>query len=186
VVPAARAARASARRAERFLNAGPPLAAMGAGLLVRHTAELEHGNAVASEITNEGWRQRLHRRSVPAITAVQAGHNLARIAAANDVTLFAHYSTDYAGHSRRLDVAVSALRKVDDFLGGLLEAMPDDTVVVIASDHGNLEDASTGHTTNPAIGMAFGAGHARLAEHWSAITDVTPSLLDLLGVTDES
>lgn len=172
-------ARAGARRLPAFLRAGPPLVALAAGVLTRHTAELQRGDAIASEITNDGWRAKL-RRAVPVITAAQAGANLARIAAAHDLTLYAHYSTDSAGHQRELAPAVTALERVDAFFGGLLAAMPDDATVVIASDHGNIEDVRMQHTRNPAFGMVIGpsAGTARL----HAITDVTGYVLGLLSV----
>jgi len=167
------------RRTPRFLQAGPPLAAIGAGLLTRHTTALERGDAIASEITNDGWRDRLGRTNLPVITPAEAGHNLARIAASHDLTLFAHYSTDYAGHEERLDHAVLALERVDAFVGGILEAAPDDLLLIIASDHGNLEDARSGHTRNPAIGLAVGRDHEAAAP-WTSILDVTPAILSIL------
>lgn len=167
--------------ASRFLNAGPPLAAVGAGVLVRDTTSLQRGDAVASEITNNAWRKRLHR-DVPEVTARAAGHVLARIGTANELTLFAHYATDYAGHAGRLEVAVEALHRVDEFLAGLFEAMPADAVAIVASDHGNLEDCTAGHTTNPALALAVGHGSTELTADWTAITDVAPAILAGLGV----
>jgi hypothetical protein len=172
------------RRAARFLAAGPPLAALGAGVLTRQTRELERGDAVASEITNDGWRERLGRRTVPVISARDAGRNLARIASLHDITLFAHYSTDYAGHSQRLDRAVAAIQVVDEFLAGLLAAMPRDALLVVASDHGNIEDITTDHTLNPVIGLAAGHRHGEIAGDWTSILDVTPGILRALGVPD--
>ena len=159
------------------LRAGPPLVAVGAGLMTRHTAALRDGHAIASEITNEGWREHLERRDLPLLTPMQAGANLARIANAHDLTLFAHYSTDSAGHKQDLNAAVEALKVVDGFLGGVLEHLDDDVVLLVASDHGNLEDASTGHTRNPAFGMVAGHDHASIAGALHSIMDVTPVVL---------
>ncbi|HUF50254.1 MAG TPA: alkaline phosphatase family protein [Longimicrobiales bacterium] len=170
------------RRAPQFLRAGPPLAALGAGVLTRHTPSLERGDAVASEITNEAWRERLGRNSVPSIDAATAGRNLARIVMQHDLTLFAHYATDYAGHAADMASAVAALERVDAFVGGLLADADTDMLVVIASDHGNIEDVRTGHTRNPAIGIVIGAGHALLARRLRSLTDVTPAILDRLGL----
>jgi 2,3-bisphosphoglycerate-independent phosphoglycerate mutase len=169
------------RRGPTFLRAGPPLAAIGAGLLTRHTPELERGDAVASELTNEGWRERLGRANVPAIDAATAGRNLARIAAQHDVTLFAHYATDYAGHRQDMDAAVQALERLDTFLEGVLDESADDLLTLIVGDHGNIEDVRTGHTRNPALGIVIGSDHHRLASRISALTDVTPLILDVLG-----
>jgi 2,3-bisphosphoglycerate-independent phosphoglycerate mutase len=170
------------RRAPSFLRAGPPLAALGAGLLTRHTAALKRGDAVASEITNDGWRSVLGRTQVPVITAADAGRNLARIAGSNDLTLFAHYATDYAGHRRDMAAAVAAMERFDEFVGGLLAHLPPDALTFIISDHGNLEDVRVGHTRNPALGIVAGQGHLLVARRLRALTDVTPTILDVLAL----
>jgi 2,3-bisphosphoglycerate-independent phosphoglycerate mutase len=171
-----------ARRAPGYLRAGPPLAALGAGVLTRHTPALERGDAVASEITNDGWRTMLRRTSVPEITAAQAGRNLVAIAAAHRLTLFAHYATDYAGHRRDMNAAVAALERLDAFMGGILDALPEDMLLVVASDHGNIEDVRAGHTRNPALALVAGDGHALLARRLASLTDLAPTLLDVLAI----
>ena len=165
------------------LRAGPPLAALGAGVLVRHTRALERGDAVSSEITNDGWREHLARAGVPPITPRQAGRNLAVIAAAHDLTLFAHYTTDAAGHYRELPPAIAATERVDAFLGGLIDALLPDVLLVLASDHGNLEDCRVGHTRNPAIFLAAGEGHAAFSAGLTRLTDVAPRVLQWLEGT---
>jgi len=161
--------------------AGPPLAARGAGVLDRHEEALAEGRAVSSEIVNDGWRRHLGHRSVPDVTPRTAGRNLAHICRDSDLTLYAHYATDTAGHEKDMDAAVAALERVDAFLGGLLEDVPADTLLLIASDHGNLEDVRGGHTLNPALGVARGPGAERAAG-LSDIRQVTPFVLDELGV----
>jgi 2,3-bisphosphoglycerate-independent phosphoglycerate mutase len=167
-------------RTPPFLRAGPPLAALGAGVLTRHTAELAAGHAVASEITNEGWRERLGRTSLPRIDAAHAGRNLAGIVAQHDLTLFAHYATDYAGHRTDMAEAVRALELVDAFLDGILGALPQDTLALVISDHGNIEDVRAGHTRNAALGLVIGSGHAAVAKRLTSLTDVAPAILDAL------
>src|SRR4051812_13010617 len=113
--------------------AAPPLAARAAGVLVRDLPELARGDAVASSITNERWRE--HAGDLlPDIAPAEAGRRLARIAARADVTLFAHYDTDYAGHRGAMSGAVAALERVDAFLGGVVDALPDDALLVVSSD----------------------------------------------------
>jgi hypothetical protein len=172
---------ASSRRASRFLTAGPPLAALGAGVLTRHTEALMRGDALASEITNDAWRTRLGRTELPAIDPREAGHNLTRIAAAHDLTLFAHYGTDYAGHKRDMGAAATSLAKVDTFLDGIVESLPDDMLLVVSSDHGNIEDVSAGHTRNPAICLTVGPGHEDVSRDWRSLTDVAGGILGVMG-----
>lgn len=133
--------------------AGPPTAARAAGLLTRHEEALLAGDAVASELDNETWRTRLGLSGLPVITPREAGRRLARIAGGHDLTLFAHYATDLVGHRGGMEGAVEALEKVDRFLEGVLEALPPDHLLLVASDHGNIEDTTGGHTRNPALGI---------------------------------
>jgi 2,3-bisphosphoglycerate-independent phosphoglycerate mutase len=169
------------RRTPPFLRAGPPLAALGAGVMNRHTAALERGDAVASEIVNDGWRERLHRSNVPHIDEARAAHNLVKIAAAHDLTLFAHYATDYAGHLRDFGAASAAIARVDTFLAAMIDSMPADMLLVVASDHGNIEDSTAGHTRNPALGLVAGPGHAQRARGMEDLRDVAGVALTALN-----
>ncbi|MEX0856310.1 MAG: alkaline phosphatase family protein [Gemmatimonadota bacterium] len=153
--------------------AAPPLAAHSAGLLNRDHEALAEGRAVASEIVNDGWRRVLGFSNLPSVSAANAGKNLAGIAALVDLTLFAHYQTDMAGHRGGMEGAVGALERLDRFLEGLLEGLPDDLLVLIVSDHGNLEDVRVGHTRNPALGILLGAS--------ARSTPVPTTLLDIAG-----
>jgi hypothetical protein len=171
--------------------AGPPLAARGAGVLDRHEEELGSGDAVSSEIVNDGWREHLGHDWLPEVTPWEAGVNLAGISARHDLTLYAHYTTDTAGHRGRMAGAVRALERVDHFLGGLIDHLPTDTLMVVASDHGNIEDVRGGHTRNPALGIVARA--ARWDEQGSNsptratpgdLREVAPFLLRELGVPD--
>ena len=164
--------------------AGPPLAAWGAGLLDRHEEALADGRAVSSEIVNDGWRRHLGHARLPEVTETEAGRNLGHITREAELTLFAHYGTDTAGHRGGMEGGVAALERVDRFLAGVLEAAPDDTTLLLASDHGNLEDVSAGHTLNPALGVASGPGAADLARRVRSILDVAPACLRHLGLTD--
>jgi 2,3-bisphosphoglycerate-independent phosphoglycerate mutase len=99
------------------------------------------------------------------------------------VTLFAHYDTDYTGHRGGMAGGVAAVERVDAFLGALVEALPEDVLLVVSSDHGNLEDIRGGHTRNPVPVLAVGPGRTAVAERVSTIANLAPALLALLGVS---
>jgi 2,3-bisphosphoglycerate-independent phosphoglycerate mutase len=192
----ARAQRAGRRAA--FANAHPPgfgverrpsapaLAAHAAGLLTRGPAELARGAAVASSITNERWLEHLPDAGFPSVGPAEAGAALVRIAAEAEVTLFAHYDTDFVGHRSSLADAVTALERVDAFLGGIFGALPEGMLLLVGSDHGNVEDASTGHTLNPVPVIAAGPGADRLVARVRSVTDVVPALCELLGIDPDT
>jgi 2,3-bisphosphoglycerate-independent phosphoglycerate mutase len=161
--------------------AAPPLAARAAGVLTRGVAELAEGRAVASSITNEHWRARLGDELAD-VAPAEAGRRLAAIAAEAEMTLFAHYDTDYVGHRGDLSSAAAALERVDGFLGGLVDALPADALLVIASDHGNVEDVTGGHTRNPVPVLVFGAARESVAERVRTLADVAPAMLAALGI----
>ncbi|HEX2203733.1 MAG TPA: alkaline phosphatase family protein [Longimicrobium sp.] len=161
--------------------AAPPLAALAAGVLTRDLSELAAGRAVASSITHERWRERVGSDLLD-VTPAEAARRLARIASEAEVTLFAHYDTDHAGHRGGLEAAVAALEKVDAFLGALVQALPADALLVVSSDHGNVEDAEGGHTLNPVPVLAVGPGHAEVAARAASIAEVAPAMLSLIGV----
>lgn len=164
------------------LRSGPPLAALGAGVLDRHTPALEAGDAIASEITNDGWIRHLDRTTLPRPTPEEAGRSLAAIASGHDLTLFAHYTTDYVGHRGTLEDAVEAVERVDAFLAGILDGLDEDTLLVVASDHGNIEDVTAEHTRNPALTLIAGPGHDRVARRLRHLWDVPRAILDELAV----
>jgi hypothetical protein len=166
--------------------AAPPLAARSAGLLTRDHEDLARGDAVASEIVNTGWRTHLGHASLPDPSPEQAGGNLARVARGARLTFFAHYSTDYAGHRGGMDGAVGALERVDAFLQGLLAAGDSDTVVLVVSDHGNIEDTRGGHTRNPALGLVVGPDASLRAAELGSIMDVPGASLRWLGVSQDA
>jgi phosphopentomutase len=169
-------------RLPAFLRAGPPVAAVGAGVLTRTAADIQRGNAVTSEIVNDSWRDMLGYTDLPHISARTAGTILAGIAAQHDLTLFAHYATDTAGHTGDMSSAVAALERVDEFLGGILQKLSGDVTLFVASDHGNIEDVRVGHTRNPALGIVAGQDHARISDGATTLEDVAPMILRVLGV----
>lgn len=171
--------------------AAPPLAAHSVGALVRSRAELREGLAVSSGIDNEGWRRHLGVVDLPTISDEEAGRNLARVVGSSDLTVYAHYNTDHVGHEGTLEECAGALEKVDRFFSGLVEGLDDETVVVVASDHGNIEAHTASHTRNPVMGVVYRrAGLPNLlheplpASRLSSIMDIPPLILGLLAQSE--
>jgi 2,3-bisphosphoglycerate-independent phosphoglycerate mutase len=95
--------------------------------------------------------------------------------------LFEYYLTDKAGHSQSSEEAAAVLASLDRFFAGLLTHFdPGRHLLVVTSDHGNLEDLSTkSHTRNPVPLVAYGHGAHRFAAV-DDLTGVTPSVLAAL------
>lgn len=177
-VPGAHAGRAEVPRRP----IAPPLAAVGAGVRLRGVEDLRRGEAVASSFTNLRWRAHHPAAAeLPELDPAAAGRRLARLTLDADLTLFAHYDTDLAGHRGGMAGAIQALEALDAFLAGVLAQLPSGTLLVLASDHGNLEQVGEGHTRNPVPVIAVGPGRERVADEVRAITDLAPLLDVVLG-----
>lgn len=160
----------------------PPFMAHAAGLRLSDESDLATGEALSSEIVNTAWRSLSGSADIPEISPRQAGRNLGRLAAAYHLTLFAHYGLDRAGHTGEISAARQALARLDAFLGGLLDELPSDSLLVVGSDHGNIEEEGRGHTRNPAFTLFAGPGALEVRRGLRALTDLAPALLRYLGI----
>ena len=160
-----------------------------AGVPLRRARELRNGTAVSADITGEGWAA-LGYPTMPVITPAEAGRRLASLVHAYEFVLFEYWKTDPAGHDRAFASARRALEAFDALLGGALDAIDTkSTLVVLTSDHGNIEDLSTRtHTRNPVPLILAGSHHAAAAEHIQHfggrspdLTHVLPMLMEVLG-----
>ena len=169
-------------RGKRLLSAVPYAATVGGQKLPNH-ADLLAGRALAADFTNQGWHDHLGHTDIPVFTPHQSGVELWRIAQDYRFLFFEHWMTDLLGHRRQLDQAVATLQVFDGFLGGLLEASDlDETLIIISSDHGNVEDCSHGkHTENPALSLILGAERQAIGADIHALTDFVPAIEAFLG-----
>ncbi len=152
--------------------------AMSSGVPFRNLNHLKAGDGVSADITAARWKD-LGHADAPVISPEKAGRNLARIAGGHRLTLFEYFRTDHAGHQRSMALAVHMLKELDEFLRGLYEALDaSSTLVIVSSDHGNLEELSVKtHTRNPVPAILFGRGHREASERVSAITDICGVML---------
>jgi hypothetical protein len=167
---------------KRLLSA-IPYAVTQAGQTLPNYGDLAAGRALSADFTGEGWRSELGYTDAPVYTAAEAGRALARIAEPHAFTFFEHWLTDVLGHDQALDRAVENFVRFDAVLGALLESVDlAETLVVVGSDHGNVEECNhSRHTENPALGLLLGADRRRSADRLHALSDFAPIILDFLA-----
>lgn len=162
---------------------------LSAGVPLRRARELRKGMAVSADITGEGWAA-LGYPTMPVITPAEAGRHLASLVLRYDFVLFEYWKTDPAGHDRASAPARRVLETFDALLAGALETVDlKSTLIVLTSDHGNIEDLSTRtHTRNPVPLILAGCHHAAAAGHIRRfggkspdLTHVLPMLMEVLG-----
>lgn len=193
----------SAGKAASFLNAYPsgyfenirsgrrkysaiPQAVTNAGIPLQTASDLAAGRAIAADFTAQGWHDQLGIRSVPILSPGAAGERMADLAQAHDFSFFEYWLSDYAGHRQEMSSAVEILQTFDRALSGLLDSWDDSQgLVLLTSDHGNLEDLSTRrHTTSPVPALVIGDPTLRRAflDGLTDLTGVAPAICRLFGV----
>ncbi len=165
---------------KRLLSA-IPLAVTSAGIPLMTAEDYYAGQAFSVDFTGQGWRDQLGYQDAPLLELQAAGVRLAEVTREYDLAFFEFWPSDYAGHHQDRAGAIRLLENFDAVLGGLLQAWNDDQgLILITSDHGNMEDLSVRqHTSNPVPGLLIGAAEMRrkFAERLSDISEVTPAIL---------
>jgi len=155
------------------------LATLASSAPFRTWTDLIEGRAVVHDLTH--WSMRERGFDLPDRTPEEAGAILAREAAALDFALFEYFETDRAGHDQDRARGMRCLSDLDQTLQTVL-ANTDlgQGIVVVASDHGNLEDLSVRtHTRNPAFFAVW--GNVEGLRRPERLTDLVPFFLDAIG-----
>jgi hypothetical protein len=155
-----------------------PLAVISAGLPLFRHEDLFAGRALSADFTGEGWRTMLGFRDAPTMGAAQAGTKLASLAKGYDFSLFEYWASDYAGHKQQMDNAVSLMETFDTVLGGLVDTW-EGGLILVTSDHGNMDDLSTRkHTAAnvPALVIGDKAVREEFIRDMKYLTDIAPAI----------
>jgi phosphopentomutase len=89
-----------------------------------------------------------------------------------------YWASDYAGHKQDMAWAVEQLEVFDQVLEGLVKLWDmDEDLVLVTSDHGNMEDLSTRrHTDAKVPGLIIGKKHKSFAEGLRDLTGIAPRI----------
>lgn len=156
------------------------LANMAADLPFRDFDDLARERAVYWDITHSTTTFRRGMR-FPFRDPRAAGQILAKLGNEHDLVLFESFLTDMIGHRRLPHTPRWAVYVLDIFLEGIVTTLGPETSLVVSSDHGNFEDATTRmHTEDPAPLIVVGPAAGCFAGT-SRITDVAPAILETLN-----
>jgi len=187
-----------------FINAYPPIYfELGPEALERRLSVTSHatlaadfpfftfedvrsGRSIYQEFTNQSLQA--NHPELPIFTPQQAGKILARAALNFDFSLYEYFQTDRAGHSLNMERAQAELLKLEQFLDGFFTQIDlNTTLVLLTSDHGNIEDMSVKtHTRHPALTIVWGHRKHEFSRSLHSIIDVAPAILRYLAEVDES
>ena len=155
-----------------------PLSVINAGLRLFRHDDLYAGRALSADFTGEGWRTMLGFRDAPVMDPPEAGRKLGALAKEYDFALFEYWASDYAGHKQQMDNAIYLMETFDAVLGGLSEDW-DDGLILVTSDHGNMDDLSTRkHTAAhvPALVIGDKAAREGFTRDMKDLTDIAPAI----------
>jgi 2,3-bisphosphoglycerate-independent phosphoglycerate mutase len=156
-------------------------AALAAGLPLFGPEDLAAGRSLFHDFTND----LLAARGVeaPRRTPEEAGALLAAACRAYEFAFYEYFLTDVVGHAGDPGRAVEQVRRLDAFLASLVSHADDDTLLLVTSDHGNLEDLSSrSHTRNPVATLLFGPGADAAAAGIRSLVDIAPAVHGALGL----
>lgn len=172
---------------KRLLSA-IPLAVSSAGIALKTNDDLMHGDGFSADFTGEAWRTQLGFREAPVTTNEGAGRRLAEVTQTYDLAFFEFWPSDYAGHHQDRAGAIDLLQRFDQVMAGLLATWNDDEgLILVTSDHGNMEDLSQRHHTNnpvPALVIGSQALRQRFCAGLETLADVTPAILQFYPPKD--
>ena len=162
-----------------------PLALTNAGISLFTEQDYHAGNALAADFTGEGWKTFLNIDNAPVFDPETAGTRLGELAKQYDFSFFEYWASDYAGHKQDMPWATNQLEVFDGVLKGLLANRRDeDGLILLTSDHGNMEDLGTRkHTAAHVPLLLFGDKTKRDAlTDVSDLTGVAPAISQLLAL----
>jgi len=159
-----------------------PMAVTNAGIELFKQEDFFAGRALSADFTGEGWRTMLNFPDAPVMTPHQAGRKLASLAMEYDFSLFEYWASDYAGHKQQMDTAVGLMESFDGVLGGVEEERgneKEELLVVVTSDHGNMEDMSTRRHTDamvPALVIGERSVRDEFTREMIDLTQIAPAI----------
>jgi hypothetical protein len=159
-------------------------AAYAGGQALMTLDDLKAGRALTPEWTGQAWRTYLKLNDTPVYTPLEAGRLLVAISREYDFAMHSHWMTDHVGHRGPLARGVEILEAFDGVMAGVLDAWDDDEgVVILTSDHGNLEDLSSrNHTENDIPTVLIGHARTGIADSIRSLVDYVPAMRMLLGL----
>lgn len=154
---------------------------MAVGIEFRTVNEFINENGVYHDITGETLKESGYE--VDTVTPKRAAQNLYRLSRNYDFTLYEHFLTDIQGHKADFGEAVDLIDRLDSFFEELMKQMDfEEDVLIMTSDHGNIEDVSVHtHTMNKVPVVVLGKKAENIKTEVHSLTDIMPFILEVFS-----
>lgn len=142
--------------------------------------ELKEGKAVPADLTGEFMKK--FYPDVKIITPEESGKIIAGLLGEYDFVMYEFPFTDEAGHNQDFELALEYISRIERFLDSLLRTLNlNEHLVILTSDHGNIEDLSVKtHTLNKVPTIIWGRGKEKVAGEIRSLLDITPVIIKYL------
>jgi bisphosphoglycerate-independent phosphoglycerate mutase (AlkP superfamily) len=136
--------------------------------------DIKNEKALYHDYTNKENIQRGF--DLPSFSAEKAADILIQESEKYNLILYEYFLTDFAGHAQNMKRSIAEIRKVENLIIGVVTQMDTErTVLIVVSDHGNIEDIRTkSHTTNPAFLGIWDKEHSDESHDFRSLKDLFP------------
>lgn len=154
------------------------LSYISAGKSLNTHEEIKERKAISADISGTRWKE-LGHPEIDSVDPIETGKLFYQLGKKIDLVFFEYFVTDHAGHSQEMAMAVDMLERMDGFIGGMLEKFDyENDIILMISDHGNIEDLSVKtHTKNPVPLIVIGKKHSYFSSGIKNLTHVTPTII---------
>lgn len=153
-------------------------AAIASGQSLLTADDLRAGRALTAEWTGEEWHSYMKYTDTPIYTPHEAGTKLVELSREQDFAFHSHWMTDYVGHRGDLADGVKLLERLDGVISGILDGWDDNEgLVILTSDHGNMEViGDRHHTENKVPTLVIGHDAPAFCDGLHDLTDLAPRI----------
>lgn len=169
------------KRYERMISAST-LMQLGSNQPVFTLEDYRAGRSLYMDITN--WFLRSKGLDIPVIKPEETGRKLVKLAQPHDLVIYEYFFTDKTGHAGSMGAARRILPHIDGLIRGVYEQLdPTKDLLIVSSDHGNIEDLSAKvHTENKVGTLVYGRGSEYLKKNVTYLYDIARGILNLAGI----
>lgn len=142
--------------------------------------DLQEKKALPADLTGEFLK--IFYPDVEMITPEESGKIMANLIDNYDFVMYEFPFTDEAGHSQDFELALKYIDRIERFLESLLLNVDlSQHLIILTSDHGNLEDLSVKtHTLNKVPTIIWGRGKEIVSAKIKSILDIAPTIIEYL------
>lgn len=159
---------------------------LASGQPLKMLDDLEKKEAIFMDITHEIMHRFFPelKERFPAESPHARGRDLAVMARKYDLALHEYFITDRAGHDQDFELAGKIIPLLEEFIRGVVEGLnAAEDLLLVTSDHGNLEDLSTkSHTENQVPAFAYGKNAEKLVRRVRSLIDIPAFIYELLDM----